>query len=55
MESKTKKSEKEKLSFEKTTVVVLNKDVMTKIKGGGSPPVVIGSEVPTCELHKPTI
>ncbi|MBB5624072.1 hypothetical protein HDE69_005169 [Pedobacter cryoconitis] len=48
MKSKRRKETKEKLSFEKTTIVTLNKNDMARIKGGGAPVDAIGSNNPLC-------
>lgn len=42
------KRKKEKLLFEKLTIVSLNKKEMIRVKGGGFPPEVIGSDTPKC-------
>ncbi|MBB5644922.1 class I lanthipeptide [Pedobacter cryoconitis] len=49
MKIKNKKETKEKLSFEKTTIVTLNKNDMARIKGGAFPVEdAIGSNNPLC-------
>lgn len=55
MKSKKRKETKEKLSFEKITIVALNKNDMARIKGGGFPPLEGGSNTPFCGDKEKTV